>query len=151
MTRHRIARQPEHEHRDLGEMLRHAREGARMTQELVAARLGLARPAVSQMEAGIRRVLATELAVMAELYGKSLSYFIRDQSSIPVEREMQTVPGLGSRCRLCGLPADREDGSSRRLVVMYGGRSTIIEGNDLEPLWKRRTVCDPCADTIKKE
>lgn len=59
----------------LAQKLKAAREAAGLSQEDVAEKLDLPRPAISQMENGNRKVQALELARLAKLYGKSLSDF----------------------------------------------------------------------------
>lgn len=54
--------------------LRAAREESGLTQKCVADRLGLHRPAISEMEAGRRKVTSEELVIMAQLYGVSVSW-----------------------------------------------------------------------------
>lgn len=61
--------------RELGRRLKNAREAAGLSQEHVAAELGLPRPAISLIETGSRKVDALELARLAKLYGHSLAYF----------------------------------------------------------------------------
>ena len=63
----------------LAEKLRLAREERGLSQEEVAAKLGIPRPAVSQMERGHRRVEALELARLAKLYQRSLSFFAEEE------------------------------------------------------------------------
>jgi transcriptional regulator with XRE-family HTH domain len=58
----------------IAERLRLAREAAGLTQGQVAAKLGLHRPAVSEIEAGRRRVSAEELIAMADLYGVEVGW-----------------------------------------------------------------------------
>ncbi|MBL0178923.1 MAG: ImmA/IrrE family metallo-endopeptidase [Gemmatimonadetes bacterium] len=54
----------------LGQRLRSAREAVGLTQESSAAALELSRPAISELEAGRRRVSSLELARLAQLYGR---------------------------------------------------------------------------------
>lgn len=63
----------------LAERLREAREAAGLSQEDVAQKLSLPRPAISQIENGHRRVEALELARLAKLYGRSLSFFAEEE------------------------------------------------------------------------
>jgi transcriptional regulator with XRE-family HTH domain len=63
----------------LAERLRTAREAAGISQDSVAQTLGVPRAAISQIEHGNRRVEAIELARLAKLYKKSLSYFADDE------------------------------------------------------------------------
>lgn len=64
---------------ELGRRLRQAREACRMTQDVVADRLGVSRPTVSQMEAGNRAVTSIELSELAFLYGRDISEFLADE------------------------------------------------------------------------
>ena len=56
--------------------LRTAREMAGLTQAQVARALGLHRPAVSEMEAGRRKVSVEELSRLAELYGVNVPWVV---------------------------------------------------------------------------
>jgi len=60
----------------IAENIRNARELAGVSQEQVARALGLgSHSAVSKMEAGERRVTTTELAILAQMFGKSVEWF----------------------------------------------------------------------------
>jgi transcriptional regulator with XRE-family HTH domain len=59
----------------LAERLREARESAGFSQEDVAQKLSMLRPAISQIENGHRRVEALELARLAKLYGRPMGFF----------------------------------------------------------------------------
>ena len=63
----------------LAARLREAREAAGLSQEDVAQKLSLPRPAISQIENGHRRVEALELARLARLYKQSLSFFAEEE------------------------------------------------------------------------
>jgi len=56
---------------EIAARLRRAREAAGLSQGQVARKLGLHRPAVSEIEAGRRRVTVEEVAALAEMYGVS--------------------------------------------------------------------------------
>jgi len=58
------------------ERLREARLAAELTQEDVAERLGVPQNFVSKLERGERRIDPIELAELAELYAKDLSWFL---------------------------------------------------------------------------
>jgi transcriptional regulator with XRE-family HTH domain len=60
----------------IAERLKQARKLAGLSQGHVAKMLGLHRPSVSEMEAGNRRVLADELARLAEIYDVSVTWLI---------------------------------------------------------------------------
>ena len=64
--------------KQIGERLREIREGIGFTQGHVADRLGLHRPAVSEIEAGRRAVTSEELYRFAELYATSVSRILTD-------------------------------------------------------------------------
>ena len=60
---------------ELARRLRAAREAAHLTQEQVAAELGVSRPTVSQIESGTRSVTSLEIDRLAYLYGRALTDF----------------------------------------------------------------------------
>ena len=53
-----------------------ARLEAGLHQEMVAERLGVRQTVVSKMELGERRIDPIDLADFAEIYGKSLEWFL---------------------------------------------------------------------------
>ena len=68
-------RHPER-YRQLIERLRQARAEAGLTQEAVAATLGVRQKYLSRIETGERRIDPVELKELAELYGKPLQFFL---------------------------------------------------------------------------
>lgn len=56
--------------------LRDSREYLGLSQEEVATALKVSRPAVTNIESGVRKVEALELEQLARLYGKSVNYFL---------------------------------------------------------------------------
>jgi transcriptional regulator with XRE-family HTH domain len=64
--------------RRLGERLRQAREYLNLSQDDVAKYLSVQRTALSNIEAGQRRVDAIELKRLADLYKRPLSHFTDD-------------------------------------------------------------------------
>ncbi len=64
----------------LAQRLREAREYVGLSQEDVAAALGISRPAVTNIEAGTRKVEAVELDKLSQLYGKTVQYFLTGES-----------------------------------------------------------------------
>ena len=56
--------------------LRQARQDARMTQVEVSLRLKQHQAFISRCETGERRVDFVELEILAEVYGKPISYFL---------------------------------------------------------------------------
>ena len=67
-------------YRQFLERLRSARMDAGLTQEQVAEQLGRPQSFVSKCESGERRVDVIELQLFAEVYGKSLRYFLPPSS-----------------------------------------------------------------------
>src|SRR4030081_3404564 len=65
----------------LPDRLRLAREEAGLTQQQVADWLGLRRPGVVEIESGRRALKSDELAKLAALYGRSLSWLARGESA----------------------------------------------------------------------
>ncbi|PTQ59429.1 Xre family transcriptional regulator [Sphingomonas aurantiaca] len=70
--------------KDLGDLLRQARENAKITQAAAAAALDVARTTLVAMEQGQRRPRVDELQKLAILYGLSLNELLR-QDSIRVD------------------------------------------------------------------
>ena len=74
--------------RELGERLREARRYLGLKQDEVAQYLKIQRSALSEIEAGNRRVEALELNRLAKLYRQPVAYFIGEDyatSSLPVD------------------------------------------------------------------
>jgi transcriptional regulator with XRE-family HTH domain len=67
----------------LGERLRAAREYVGLKQDDVARHLAVPRSALSHIEAGQRKVDALELARMAKLYQRPVSWFTGEQNISP--------------------------------------------------------------------
>ncbi len=74
--------------RELGERLREARRYLGLKQDEVAQYLKIQRTALSEIEAGNRRVEALELNRLAKLYRQPVAYFIDDDdaaANLPVD------------------------------------------------------------------
>lgn len=67
--------------RELGERLREARRYLGLKQEEVAQYLKIQRSALSEIEAGNRRVEALELNRLAKLYRQPVAYFIGENDA----------------------------------------------------------------------
>jgi transcriptional regulator with XRE-family HTH domain len=67
----------------LAQKLKEAREVASLSQDEVAQKLDLPRPAISQIENGHRRVEALELARLAKLYRQPLAFFADEDTADP--------------------------------------------------------------------
>ncbi len=72
----------------LARRLRVAREHSGLSQEAVAERLNLQRPAISEIEAGRRRVSATELRTLSELYHTSMEWLVSGESEEPSKLDL---------------------------------------------------------------
>ena len=64
--------------RSLGEVLRAHRECCKMTQELVAEKIGVSRQAVSKWEQGTSEPSTTNLVKLARLYGVDPADLLRE-------------------------------------------------------------------------
>lgn len=62
------------ERNQMGDRLRQAREYVGLSQDEVAAVLGLSRPSITNIELGARKVEAIELSKLAKLYHRTLDY-----------------------------------------------------------------------------
>ncbi len=60
--------------------MREAREYVGLSQEEVAAALGVSRPAVSNMESGTRKVEALELDRLSALYGRTVDFLLSGEA-----------------------------------------------------------------------
>jgi len=77
-----MAHKIEPERNYLAQKLREAREYLGLSQEYVSQQTGIPRPAISEIEAGRRRVESLELRRLARLYGRPLSYFLPDEQEV---------------------------------------------------------------------
>ena len=75
------------ERAEIASRLRVAREMAGLSQAQVAKMLVLHRPAVSEIEAGRRKVSAEELSKLAEIYDVKLSWMIGSDSGEGIEED----------------------------------------------------------------
>ena len=115
---------------EIGRRLRLARESRQITQETAGAVLDLQRSAISLMESGQRQVSTLELTRLADLYGRSVEWFVNPNISIkqedPVVALFRADPGLQSevvqRQALRCLRLLREGASLRQLI---GRRSAV--------------------------
>lgn len=96
----------------IGERLADARRARRMTQQQVAAELGVARTTLTAMENGTRRPRAAELLALARLYGRQVGDFVR-----PVREQGEpnfVVQFRAARGPADSLPADERDADTQR-------------------------------------
>jgi transcriptional regulator with XRE-family HTH domain len=111
----------------LVERLKEARKLAGLSQGQVAKILGLHRPSVSEMEAGNRRVSATELARIAEIYDVSVAWLLGEA---PYTLDAQD-PRLELAAReLTKLKPDDLDRLLKLLAAMRSDPAPNAEGGD---------------------
>ena len=68
------------ERQQLALRLRRAREYVGLSQDDVAASLGVSRPAITHIESGTRRVEAVELKTLSQLYGRPIQFLLGGMS-----------------------------------------------------------------------
>ena len=125
--------------KEIGQRLRFARESRHITQEAAGTVLGLQRSAISLMESGQRQVSTLELTRLADLYGRSVEWFVNPDSPLkqedPVVALFRAEPGLQNevvqeQARRC-LRLLREGASLRRLTSR--GTDVSLPSYDLPP------------------
>ncbi|WP_433263497.1 helix-turn-helix domain-containing protein [Actinosynnema sp. CS-041913] len=77
--------------RQIGGRIRAARTLCKLSQDQVAARLGIDRTGVMRMESGARKVSALDLARLAELFEVPLGYFVHSPLAAVVSRRAAVV------------------------------------------------------------
>lgn len=80
----------------LPSQLRKARTHAGLTQKQAAAKLGVHRPTISEIEAGRRRVSADELQRFAEVYDVSASWLLGEETDERVQLAARALGKLDS-------------------------------------------------------
>lgn len=74
--------------------IREAREYVGLSQEDVARALGLSRPAITNLEAGTRRIEAVELDKLARLYGRSVNFLLTGDEPVTAAATPEKVAFL---------------------------------------------------------
>lgn len=94
---------PEKKQLQITRRIRTARENAGLSQGQAAKLLGVARPTITECEAGRRKVSAVELAMMAKTYGVGVAWLAGegDESADPNEDRIK----LAAR-EIAGLKED---------------------------------------------
>lgn len=92
----------------LAERLREARSYIGLSQETVAEHLGVTRPAVSAIERGTRKVSGLELKRLAELYRRSVAYFLDAEADGEVILGVDSFDGALFRATQALEEADRD-------------------------------------------
>jgi transcriptional regulator with XRE-family HTH domain len=70
---------------ELGERLRRSREYLGLSQSEVAEHMHLSRPAITNIEAGRRKVSTFELARLAQLYRQPYEYYLGEVPEVAVD------------------------------------------------------------------
>ena len=86
--------------------LKEAREYLGLSQEYVAQQTKMPRPAISEIEAGRRRVESIELQRLAALYSRPMSYFLPSEHPLPAEAKGQIEIEAKLRNTAKNLPVD---------------------------------------------
>lgn len=81
----------------LGSRLKEAREYLNLSQDEVAKILKVPRSAVSMMETGQRKVDAIELQKLAEIYQRSIGFFIGEAAPAPMPEVVQHLARAASK------------------------------------------------------
>jgi transcriptional regulator with XRE-family HTH domain len=76
---------------ELGARLRAAREFLGFSQEEVAEHMGLSRPAISNIEAGKRKVSSEELKRFAELYRRPYEYLLGETEGLAEDETTEAL------------------------------------------------------------
>jgi transcriptional regulator with XRE-family HTH domain len=90
----------------LAAKLKESRDYLGLSQEYVAQQTSIPRPAISEIEAGRRRVESIELQRLAALYSRPVSYFLRCEDSPVTEPRGQIDAEAKLRNTTRDLPAD---------------------------------------------
>jgi transcriptional regulator with XRE-family HTH domain len=85
---------PDSDRRMLAERLKEAREYVGLKQEDVAKKLRIPRSALSNIEAGSRKVDAIELAKLAKLYQRPAGWFTGEASNSTADKMLKEVAHL---------------------------------------------------------
>jgi transcriptional regulator with XRE-family HTH domain len=75
--------------------LREARDYLGLSQDYVSQETGIPRPAISEIEAGRRRVESLELNRLASLYGRPIKYFFLPKNSIGKQCSQGSIATAG--------------------------------------------------------
>lgn len=89
----------------IGQRIAAARDEADLTQSQLAAHVGLDRTAVAKVEAGTRKVSATELVAISEALDRPIDWFVFE--SPPAVLSRRADPHVGGRSRVLDLRVER--------------------------------------------
>ena len=118
---------PEEGRARLGERLREGREYVGLTQDDVAKRLGVPRTALSNIEAGQRKVDALELITLARLYQRPTTWFTEEGEAAA----MPVLPtGVAHLARAAAALSSRDREELTRFADFLRARSKLKAGGD---------------------
>ncbi len=111
---------------DLGQRIAEAREASGATQAELAAGVGLERTALVKIEAGTRKISATELVALAHALSRPVDWFFSESPTAVVSRRRDpAVGGFSRRLDLALEPAARDVAYlADRRILTYSGRAT---------------------------
>jgi transcriptional regulator with XRE-family HTH domain len=123
----------------LAQRLKEAREYLGLSQEYVSQQTGIPRPAISEAEAGRRKVESLELKRLAGLYGRPLIYFLSDQKAAGLAShetpDFQPSAGDQTDIKLRGLTKDLP-AEDREEIIRF---AEYLRHKKLAPKTGRRT------------
>jgi transcriptional regulator with XRE-family HTH domain len=82
---------PEQEREELGQRIREARLYLELSQEEVAAAVGIPRPSISAIESGTRGVDALELKRLAKVLNRSVQYFAGETTPDAADEKVELL------------------------------------------------------------
>jgi len=111
----------------LGERLKEAREYVGLKQEDVAKKLGIPRSALSNIEAGSRKVDAIELAQLAKLYQRPVAWFTGEDSKNASHKMPEEVAHLA---RAAATLSQQDRAELARFADFLKSRARAKAGSD---------------------
>jgi transcriptional regulator with XRE-family HTH domain len=111
----------------LGERLKEAREYLGLKQEDVAKKIGIPRSALSNIEAGSRKLDAIELAQLAKLYQRPVTGFTGDEPSGKPSKVTKEVAHLA---RAASTLSQQDRAELARFADFLKSRARTKDGSD---------------------
>jgi transcriptional regulator with XRE-family HTH domain len=111
----------------LGERLKEAREYVGLKQDDVAKKLGIPRSALSNIEAGSRKVDAIELAQLAKLYQRPVAWFTGEDPHRGAEKMLAEVAHVA---RAAAALSDQDRQELARFADFLKSRARAKAGSD---------------------
>lgn len=111
----------------LGERLKEAREYVGLKQDDVAKKLGIPRSALSNIEAGSRKVDAIELAQLAKLYQRPVAWFTGEESNMTSNKMPKEVAHVA---RAAAALSKQDQAELARFADFLKSRARTKAGSD---------------------